>query len=192
MHLSHFSRFSRRLGLMGLMGLGVLGVLLCESSVVATPASFSRLPSPHGLTWGARLSSIEHRLMALGAHQRLRLVRITPPKGSQVENAHISARFSKGRFRKLKLVFFNRRLVRVKLYGARAVTWLVKKVGKPHWIIGTSRYWANARKLSGIRCEGRRCELFDLRPMIGHGLSRQEAEAEFKRSAAPPVKTSSP
>jgi hypothetical protein len=147
-------------------------------------AKLARFPRPLGLRFGIPIASVERLLIARKAQQRLRLVRTIEPTGRRVEHSKLSARLPRGPFRKLKLVFFGGRLVRIKLYGATMPAWVAKRAGKAQRVVGASRYWVDLPRLRGIRCEARRCELFDLRPMIGRGLTRAEVHTQFDRFVA--------
>lgn len=158
----------------------------------SSTAKIETMPRPLGLRFGQTIAAVERILLERKAQQRLRLVRTIEPSGRRVEHGKLSARLPRGVFRKLKLVFFGGRLARIKLYGATMPAWVAKRVGKARRVVAASRYWIDASRLRGIRCEPRRCELFDLRPMIGRGVTRAEAKRQYRQFLTRALATSPP
>ncbi|PID38813.1 MAG: hypothetical protein CSB49_03640 [Proteobacteria bacterium] len=152
----------------------------------AKPATrgLKTMPRPLGLRFGLAIGAVERLLVKRKAQQRLRLVRTIEPTGRRVEHGKLSARLPRGPFRKLKLLFFGGRLVRIKLYGETMPAWVARHSGRAHAVVAASRYWVDPARLCGMRCEARRCELFDLKPMIGRGITRAEARAQYQRFLA--------
>lgn len=156
----------------------VLAITLCGSAALA---GIKAVPRPLGLRLGSSVAAAEKLLRRHGAAVRTRTSKRTTPSGKSFERAKISARFSKGPFRRVKLYFFNKLLARIKVYGKGVRARLTARLGKPDYAGASRKHWTEPRRFQAVSCSDDKCELFDMGLLIGKVATKAEVEKEYAR-----------
>lgn len=160
--------------------------------VFATPASAlaaTQLPTPMGLSFGSKLKTATAKLAKLKAKVSTEEKDQLGLHGKNYKYTKVEAAFKTGPIEQVKLYFYDGKLTRMKVQSRSEKPPVnTRKLGKPGLLSPTGHaFWWDPEQLTGIACHRSatkpprgRCEIFDMRPLVGVLGNRHQIEVQFQ------------